>query len=162
MVATRGTTTTTTPTGKAPVPAPEPATAAAPAQAGSGGGGGAAPGVGGGGPGGGPGGGGGGPPGGRPAPVQPGTPGIPFALVPAQATHDVIDYQTRKGQSLFRSATQNLYSEPSDMFDCDPYGLMDFIQLFEDRSNMLGYQDLFLFTDNSDSANPVGRSFFQN
>ena len=94
MVSTRGTTTTTTPTGQAPEPAPE--TAAAPAQAGPGGGGG--------GPGGGPGDGGGDPIGGRPAPVQPGIPGI----------------RMRKGQSLFRSATQNLYSEPSEMFDCDP------------------------------------------
>ena len=88
------------------------ATAAAPAQAGHGGGGGPAPGGGGVGPGGSPGGGGGGggggPPGGGPAPVQPGIPAIPFALVPTQATHDVIDYRTRKSQSLFRSATQNL------------------------------------------------------
>ena len=124
MFAKRGTTTTTTLTGQAPVPAP--ATASAPVQAGPGdGGGGAAPDGGGGGPGGGPGGGGGGPPGGGPAPVQPGIPGIPFALVSAKATHDMIDYRTREGQSLFRSATQNLYSEPSEMFNCDPDGLMD-------------------------------------
>ena len=129
MVATRGTTTTTTPTVQVPVQAS--ATAAAPDHAGHGGGGGTAPGGGGGGPGSGPGGGGGGPPGGGPAPVQPGIPAIPFALVPAQATHDVIDYCTREGQSLFQSATQNLYSESSDMFDCDPDRLMDFIQLVE-------------------------------
>ena len=48
------------------------------------------------------------------------------------------------------------------MFDCDPDRLMDFIQLVEDRINMLGYQDLFLVTDNSDPANPVGRPFLQN
>ena len=48
------------------------------------------------------------------------------------------------------------------MFDCDPDGLMDFIQIVEDRSNMLEYQDLFLVTDNSDPANPVGRPFLQN
>ena len=90
--------------------------------------------------------------------MQPGIPAIPFA----QATHDVIDYRTRKGQSLFRSATQNLYSKSSEMFDCDPDGLMDFIQLVKDRSNMLGYQDLFLVTDNSDTANPVVRPFLQN
>ena len=48
------------------------------------------------------------------------------------------------------------------MFNCDPYGLIDFIQLVEDLSNMLGYQDLFLVTDNSDPANPVGRPFLQN
>ena len=152
MVATRGTTTNNTPNGQALVPAP--ATAAAPAQD--------EPGGGGGGPGGGPGGGGGGPPGGGPAPVQPGIPGIPYTLVPAQATHDVIDYRTREDQSLFRSATHNLYSKTSEMFDCDPDRLMDFIQLVEDRSNMLGYQDLFLVTDNSDPANLVGRSFLQN
>ena len=68
----------------------------------------------------------------------------------------------REGQLLFRSATQNLYSESSEMFDCDPDRLMDFIQLVEDRSNMMGYQDLFLVTDNSDPANPVGRTFLQN
>ena len=141
MVATRGTTTTTTPTGQVPVQAY--AMAVAPAQAGLGGGGGPAPGGGGEGPVGGPGGGGGGPPGGGPAPVQPGIPEIPFALVPAQANHDVIDYRTREGQSLFRYATQNLYSESSEMFDCDPDGLMNFFQLVKDRSNMLGYQDLF-------------------
>ena len=160
MVATRGTTTTTTPTGQVPVQAS--ATAAAPAQAGHGSGGGPAPGGGCGGPGGGPGGGVGGPPGGGPAPVQPGIPEIPFALVPAQATHNVIDYRTREGQSLFRSATQNLYRESSEMFNCDPDGLMDFIQLVEDRNNMMGYQDLFLVTYNSDPANPVGRPFLQN
>ena len=70
--------------------------------------------------------------------MQPGIPAIPFALVPTQASHNVIEYLTRKGQSLFRSATQNLYSESSEMFDCDPDVLMDFIQLVEDRSNMLG------------------------
>ena len=47
------------------------------------------------------------------------------------------------------------------MFDCDPDELMDFIQLVEDRSNMLGYQGLFLVTDNSDPANPVGCPFLQ-
>ena len=71
----------------------------------------------------------------------------------------MIDYCTREGQLLFRYATQNLYIESSEMFDCDPDGLMDFIQLVEDRSNMLGYQDLFLVTDNSDPANPVGCAF---
>ena len=106
MFATRGTTTTTTPTGKIPVPAS--ATAAAPSQYGNGGGGAAPPSGGVGGPGGGPGVGGGGSPGRRLEPVQPGIPAIPFALVPAQATHNVIDYRTREGQSLFRSATQNL------------------------------------------------------
>ena len=80
----------------------------------------------------------------------------------AQTTHDVIDYRTRESQSLFQSATQNLYSESSEMFDCDPDGLMDLIQLVEDRSNMLGYQDLFLVTDNSDPVNPVGRPLLQN
>ena len=39
---------------------------------------------------------------------------------------------------------------------------MDFIRLAEDRSNMVGYQDLFLVTDNSDPANPVGCPFLQN
>ena len=160
MVTTRGTTTTTTPTRQVPVPAS--ATEAAPAQAGHGGGGGAAPGGGGGGPGGGPGGGVGGPPGGGPAPVQPGIPAIPFALVPVQATHDVIDYCTREGQSLFRSAMQNLYGKSSEMFDCDPDGMMDFIQLVEDRSNMMGYQDMFLVTENSDPTNQVGRPFLHN
>ena len=74
----------------------------------------------------------------------------------------MIDYRTCEGQSLFRSVTQNLYSEPSEMFDCDLDGMMDFIQLVEYRSNMLGYQDLLLVTDNSDPANPVGRAFLQN
>ena len=94
--------------------------------------------------------------------MQPGISSIPFALVPVQATHDVIDYRTREGQSLFWSATQKLYSESSEMFDCDTDRLMDFIQLVKDRSNILGYQDLFLVTDNSDPANPVGRPFLQN
>ena len=159
MVATRGTTTTTKTTWQVPVPAP--AIAAAPAQAGHGGGA-AAPVGGGGGPGGGPGGGGGGPPGGGPAPVKPGIPAIPFALIPAQATHDVIGYHMCEGRSLFLSTTQNLYSESSEMFDCDPDRLMDFIQLVEDRSNMLGYQEMLLVTNNSDPANPVGSPFLQN
>ena len=94
--------------------------------------------------------------------MQPGVPAIPFVLVPAQATHNVIDYRTREGQLLFWSATQNLYSESSEMFDCDPDKLMDFIQLVEYHSNMLGYQYLFLVTDNSEPANPVGRPFLQN
>ena len=48
--------------------------------------------------------------------MQPGIPAIPFELVPTQATHNLIDYRTREGQLLFRSATQNLYSESSEMF----------------------------------------------
>ena len=59
--------------------------------------------------------------------MQPVITAIPFSLVPAQATHNVIDYCTREGQLLFRSATQNLYSESSEMFDCDPDRLMYFI-----------------------------------
>ena len=94
--------------------------------------------------------------------MQPGIPAIPFALVPAQATHDVIDYCPREGQSLFRYEMQNLYSESSEIFDCDPDGLMDSIQLVEDRRNMLGFQDQFLVTNISDTANPVGHPFLQN
>ena len=48
------------------------------------------------------------------------------------------------------------------MFNCDPDGLMDFIQLVEECSNMMGYQDLFIFTNNSDPANLVGRAKNQN
>ena len=39
---------------------------------------------------------------------------------------------------------------------------MDFIQLVKYRSNMLGYKELFLVTNNSDPANPVGCPFIQN
>ena len=88
---------------------------------------------------------------------------VPFALVPARAHADnIINYATSAGQRLFAAATKNLYSESSEMFDCDPDGLMDFIQLVEDRSNLLGYHGIFQIPDDINAGHPDTKDFLSN
>ncbi len=114
----------------------------------------------GGGPPGGGGGGGGGTGGGQ---VQPQAPNaIQFALAPAMInSNTVIDYSTPDGIKLFETATHGLYKETSDMFDCTPDGLEDFLQRVKDRSQMMAYHEIYQITDNS--SNPgVNRDFLNN
>ena len=48
------------------------------------------------------------------------------------------------------------------MFDCDPDGLMDFIQLVEDRSNLLGYHGIFQIPDDINAGHPDTKDFLSN
>jgi hypothetical protein len=75
-----------------------------------------------------------------------------FALSPARVSHDVIDYASKAGSSIWRSATQPL---SEDLFDCTPEGLRDFLQLMGQRGNLMGWDSSVLFIPD-DIANPVG------
>lgn len=44
---------------------------------------------------------------------------------------------------LFQSATQGLYKESSDQFDCDPEELLGFLTLVEAHNKILGYHSIF-------------------
>lgn len=117
-------------------------------------------------------GGGGGPPepqgggGGAPLPVV-GAPEPPppqeiiFALVPAQAQQNVIDYSTREGMSLYREATTSLYPAQAERFSCEADELENFITLVGDRMRGMGYVNLLMITDRASVPN-VSRNFMEN
>lgn len=86
---------------------------------------------------------------------------VPFALVPAQANRDIIDYRTSEGMKLFQSATQGLYKESSDRFDCDPEELLGFLTLVEAHSKMLGYHSIFQIPVSGLGRRPLRRDFLQ-
>lgn len=123
-------------------------------------------------PGGQPGGGGddGGPPAGPGG--QDGNPGLgdgnplapaPFALVPAQATQGILDYSRPEGVKTFQSATRSLYTDSSESFNCDQEGLWDFLQLVEQRSNMMGFRAIFHVPHRETPfAEPVSLDFLSN
>ena len=48
------------------------------------------------------------------------------------------------------------------MFDCDPDVLMDFLQLVENRSIMLGMVSIYEIPDTTDPQHTVNRNFLQN
>lgn len=111
------------------------------------------------------GGGGGGAGGGPPAPPAAPAPAIPapvvFALVPAQAQQNVIDYASREGMALYRQATASLYSG-TEAFDCESDQLDNLVTLVGDRVAQMGYNQLMTVIDRSDPAAPVQRNFMDN
>jgi len=86
--------------------------------------------------------------------------GPAFALTPARATHDVIDYTTTLGINIWTTATRKLSEE---LFDCTPEGLRDFLQLVEQRGNIMGWDNSVLWVPN-DPAQPAGagKEFIKN
>ena len=78
------------------------------------------------------------------------------------ANANVLDYNTREGQALFRTATESLYKDRDDSFDCDAEGLNDLLQLIEDCSNLMGWANIYQIPDNNDPLQPVIRDFLQN
>jgi hypothetical protein len=43
-----------------------------------------------------------------------------FALTPAEAFYDVLDLQSKAGMSIYEEATNSLYEDANECFDCDP------------------------------------------
>ena len=72
---------------------------------------------------------------------------------------NVLNYNTREGQALFRTATASLYADRGDPYDCDPEGLSDFLQLVEDRCTMMGYHEIYQIPDTTNPLIPVTRHF---
>lgn len=120
-----------------------------------------------------------GPPGGPPGGPPPDGPGgnqgpaggnlpiqgapVPFALVPAQASQGVLDYSRAEGVKTFQSATRSLYSDSSELFNCDIDGLWDFLQLVEQRSSMMGFQSIYEIPHReTPTSTPVALSFLSN
>lgn len=68
---------------------------------------------------------------------------IPFALVPAQANQAILDYSRPEDVKMFINATRSLYSDSSELFNCDLDGLWDFLQLVEQRSNVMGIHAIY-------------------
>jgi hypothetical protein len=75
-----------------------------------------------------------------------------FALTPARASHNVIDYNTKQGWSIWISLTKPL---AKDLFDCTPEGLRDFLELVSQRGSVMGWDTSVLFIPD-DPANPTG------
>ena len=88
---------------------------------------------------------------------------IPFALVPAQATQGVIDYRRAEGVKTFQNATRSVYHDSSESFNCDQDGLWDFMQLVEQRCNMMGIKTIFQVPHrDTPFAEPVALDFLSN
>lgn len=64
-----------------------------------------------------------------------------FALSPALATDDVIDYTSKSGETLWREATAKLCEEA---FDCDANNMRDFLELLRTRSETMGWDNSVL------------------
>ena len=75
----------------------------------------------------------------------------PFALSPALATNLQIDYTSTAGIKIWQEATRKFAEEP---FDCNAWGLRDFLQLVRDRSSNSGWHDSIL-TIPEDVADPL-------
>jgi hypothetical protein len=73
----------------------------------------------------------------------------------------VIDYSTSEGIKFFQSATSSLYKESSELFDCTPDGLEDFLQLVKDRSQVMAYHDIYQINDTTQNPS-VLRHFLSN
>ncbi len=79
-----------------------------------------------------------------PGQAVPPAPAITFALTPGQATNTVIDYTTKEGQEMYKSATYPLYAKGEDHFSCDSGGLKDFLELLGDRAFKYGWDNSIL------------------
>lgn len=66
---------------------------------------------------------------------------IPFALSPALATDDVIDYSSKTGATIWREATAKLAEES---FDCDANSMRDFLELVRTRAETMGWDNSVL------------------
>ena len=72
-----------------------------------------------------------------------------FALVPAAATQGFHDYRTSKARRLFQDSIKNLYDNLSEMFDCEPMGLFDFLRRVEERSVLHGFDGIMKIPGNN-------------
>lgn len=79
-------------------------------------------------------------------------PATTFALTPATATNDVIDYSTKHGSILWDRGSAKLSDEP---FDCTPEGLRDFLELLRKRSKIMGW-DTSVLAVPDDASNLTG------
>jgi hypothetical protein len=74
----------------------------------------------------------------------------PFALSPAQASSEVIDFSQPAGAKLFKSATEKL----TTTFDCEPENLHLFLVQLRDRSNTFDWNTIMLIPKGGDEENP--------
>ena len=66
---------------------------------------------------------------------------INFSLTPANANPDILDYSSKAGYSIWTSGTAPL---SNDLFDCNPDGLCDFLELVDHRSTVMGWKNNLL------------------
>lgn len=69
------------------------------------------------------------------------TAAVPFALSPIDSTRGVINFRTKHGKELYKSATLPL---SQDQFGCDPLELRDFLQLLSYRAASCGWDKSIL------------------
>jgi hypothetical protein len=79
------------------------------------------------------------------APNAPGQaqPTVTFAMAPARATTDLLDYSQKAGKDQYYKATAPLSSKEEN-YDCSPDGLTNFLQLLERRALEMGWDDSIL------------------
>jgi hypothetical protein len=73
-----------------------------------------------------------------------------FALSPALASDDIIDYTSAHGAKLYKSAIESLQT---DLFDCDAQGITGFLNALEDRAMRSGWSGIINIPQ--DMTNPV-------
>lgn len=85
-------------------------------------------------------------------------PGPTFALSPALATDDIIDYSSKAGATIWREATSKLSDEA---FDCDANSMRDFLELLRTRAETMGWDNSVLAIP-TDPDHPEGevKDFF--
>ena len=64
----------------------------------------------------------------------------PFALCPAQAFNDVLDYTQTAHRKLYEGGVAKLSSE---LYNCEPDGLYGFLKNLEDRAAEYGWSDAY-------------------
>ena len=85
-----------------------------------------------------------------------------FALTPAGAITDWLDYKSKTGMSIYKQAIKSLYAE-GEGFDCSPDGLYMFIQLLDMRAKEMTWSDeVGIMQVPDDIDDPTEYSYFLN
>lgn len=82
-------------------------------------------------------------------------PNVAFALSPALAQANIIDYTTSEGMKIYSSATASLFPSDDEKFNCEPEKLLGFLDLLDFRSTLNGWDNsIMAIPDNP--VNPLG------
>ena len=85
-----------------------------------------------------------------------------FALTPAGAITDWLDYKSKTGMSIYKQAIKSLYAD-GEGFDCSPDGLYMFIQLLDMRAKEMTWSDeVGIMQVPDDIDDPTEYSYFLN
>ena len=79
---------------------------------------------------------------------------VPFALNPAQANDDVLDYRTRVGQTVFQNNTRSVYNDET-LFNAEAASLEGFLSALARRARQASWEHAFMVpVDIDDNGDP--------